>query len=371
MGRHAQSPRKHPQKDPLSPAPFPLTTTVGRHAPPARTKRRTRHAVALSAPRTAARKLPQSANLPQTSNPPQPCRLRANTRRKMCECGAASRAKAPCKHRLPGTTRTVGALKTTNPPQPCPAPAAVGVCLGRGWVGVCRVCRGCVGWVCQGSVSRVCRGCVAGVCRGCVGAGRGVSGVWRGCARLAGSSVPRGPRLPPPFPARGRFCVCPRRGLCAAASSSFPPAAVPGDFPFSASFPPSLTPREMQTHTRQTRRTSLLFAVAAPQHTQLQFSPPRKKHPPAPRGPSTRPGMDVGRPPRWVLARAAFASPVRRRLPGAFPRASRLRGAKAAPASAVHVAAYKSQMRVGRGTRATAASACVNGVVADAGLLGI
>lgn len=109
-------------------------------------------------------------------------------------------------------------------------------------------------------------------------------------------------------------------------------------------------------------------------HTQLQISPPRRKHPPAPRGPSTRPGMDVGRPPRCVRAQEAAVrsgAAALRPCPGGFPRPPRLRGAKAAPASAALVAAYKSRLRVGHATRATEASACVNGVVADAGLLAI
>ncbi len=78
---------------------------------------------------------------------------------------------------------------------------------------------GCVGRVCRSGVSVGCAagvsvGCVAGVCRargGCVagvsvGCAAGVSGVCQRCARLRGAcrrpegttSVPRGPRAPPP-----------------------------------------------------------------------------------------------------------------------------------------------------------------------------
>lgn len=232
-------------------------------------------------------------------------------------------------------------------------------------MGVCRVCRGCVGWVCRGRVGgwvcRVCRGCVGRVCRGRVA---GVSGVCRRGVRAAGwKQCAPGPATPPPPPARRSLLrvsstrVCsflfslgtsalhlrrvsptrvvrlplpadcprglplfprlaaavphPRELLCASPGTR---AAVPVGLLLLPLFPGDSTTRKI----KKTRKTGarLLFAVRAarrffirrrrpPHHTQLQFSPPRKKHPPDPRGPSTRPGMDAGRPPRCVRARQA------------------------------------------------------------------
>ena len=217
-------------------------------------------------------------------------------------------------------------------------------------MGVCRVRLGVSRVGCVRGVSAARAGCVAGVLRVCQGCVAGcVAGVGRVCR-----SVARGPRPPPlpsaPVPSRPRVFST---RVCALACRSrhtglrlplffFPPAAasdirVPRDsrrrpLGTSSSFPRGfketlvfawdcfLFSKKRKTHAR------LLFAVRAARrfyspspssaphatsrrpHTQLQFSPPRKKHPPAPRGPSTRPGMDAGRPPRCVRARQPSTS---------------------------------------------------------------
>lgn len=213
------------------------------------------------------------------------------------------------------------------------------------------MCRGRVAGVsgCVAGVWRVCWRGVSGVCRGvlagrvCVCPRRGLCSVPRGprlpppslaAARLDGSSGPRGPRPPPPSPGRSPLrvsstrvvpyfvCRFPRGPL---GTSSFPRlvsgrcfACVPRD--------PRCRPQGTSSFPRGIRQTQtrVFFATCAAHvafirrrrpphhtqrrpHTQLQFSPPRKKHPPAPRGPSTRPGMDVGRPPRCVRARETSA----------------------------------------------------------------
>lgn len=206
------------------------------------------------------------------------------------------------------------------------------------------MCRGCVGGACR--VCRVCQGCVGGV-----------------CARLDGSSAPRGPRLPPPDagPQLPLFSPCVLDAGCAPAA---PGRLSPGTSSFSASgrrrpSPPGVAlrvPRDsrcrplgtsssgispgIQRHARQTGDCFLFFpgdSQRDARHTRVwvspctphgafirrpprppspphrnanslpnsQISPPREKHPPDPRGPSTRPGMDAGRPPRCVRARQA------------------------------------------------------------------
>lgn len=277
---------------------------AGRHAPAVRSAR--------SAPSTPAElpsclsaKLPQAgrrADATQDSLSPVP---RANMQ---------NLHPSPVPHR-----RRVG----------CVGGAAGWVCAGWGWV--CRVCRGRVpgvSGVCWLGVSGECRRRVAGVSRACGGCVRGVSAA---CARGWMEAVCPGARDSPP-----------RRG--SAASSFFPrdervarlplPADCPRGLPLffrvctspgtRAAVPLGLLlplfPGDSKTRKIKDTQDSCfspcaphvaLFAVAvlavptAPHHTQLQFSPPRKKHPPDPRGPSTRPGMDAGRPPRCVRARQA------------------------------------------------------------------
>ena len=329
-----------------------------------------------------------------------------------CDPTHSRRAYGPSARKTPANLKPRSALSRTNPAQPCPAPAAVGVCLGRGWVGVCRVCRGCVGWVCHGSVSRACGGCVGGVSAGCVAGacrvwrGRVLLGCVRGLARVCAAGWKQcapGAAIPPPPLPRARaflrvsstrvvrrgflfFSACGRpRGLplfrvfSAVPHPSGVDRRVPRDSrcrPFGTSssfFPGDANTRKTDARLAFDVRAARRFYSPSPHRSarNSNLHPPRKKHPPAPRGPTTRPGMDVGRPPKWLRTREVAVRSGTACLSGGFPRPSRLHGAKAAPASAVHAAAYKSQVRVGRATRATAASACVNCVVADAGLLGI
>ena len=292
------------------------------------------------------------------------------------------------------------------------------------------MCRGRVPGV-SGGVWRVCRGCAAGVCRVCRGRVAGVCGPgWKQCAPgratppplLAPSPVLQLPLFPRDESRRRAL------RLLRVSSTRVVRLPLPADCPrglplfFRVWPPPSLTPGScsarpqglalpspwdlffllfspgIQRHAtaktrkikdtqdtraaafRRARRTSLLFATAVPTAPHRgtrnsNFHPPAKNTPPPlgdpAHGPEWMPGVHLGvcalgrRPPSCALGWSWPAA----RLPLGFPRRSRLRGAKAAPASAVHAAAYKSQVRVVRGTRATEASACVNGVVADAGLV--
>ena len=133
-----------------------------------------------------------------------------------------------------------------------------------------RVCRGCVGWVCRARVSAGCvkgvsaarAGCVAGVGRVCQGCVAGV------CARPDGSSVPRGPRLPPPLlpsaPVPSRLRVSSTRVSACVRSRGLLPlfrvfsaSASPGT---RAAVPLGLVPLFPGDSKTDARRTWLLFA---------------------------------------------------------------------------------------------------------------
>ena len=181
-------------------------------------------------------------------------------------------------------------------------------------MGVCRVCRGCVGWVCQGSVSRVCGGRVAGVSGVCR---RGVS---RACAGCAAGACWRGVSgVCPPLPARRGFLffsACGRpRGLPLFRVFSAVPH--PSGRPLGTSsscFPGACkdTQDRRASAFRRAPRTSLLFAVAVLRDTRnSNFHPPAKNTPPPlgdpPHGPEWMPGVHLGvcalgrRPPSCAL----------------------------------------------------------------------
>ena len=234
--------------------------------------------------------------------------------------------------------------------------------------GVCRVCCGCVRGVsagCVAGVGRVCRSVPRGP-RPPPPSPSPRAGV-SACVLDAGCA-PRLPlfRLRPSVPGDFLFSASGRRPSPLAAGSSFPPetgcgflfsaCGRPRGLPLFRVFSPSgrrpsppgvelRVPRDARrrplgtssslfpgdSNTRKTdarlvfdvRRARRFYSPSPsskfhrphrvlrdrrPHRTaQLQISPPRKKHPPAPRGPNTRPGMVSGRPPRCARAREASA----------------------------------------------------------------
>ena len=211
--------------------------------------------------------------------------------------------------------------------------------------------------------------------RGCAGAARSLRRV--SSTRLVRLPLPADcPRGLPLFP---RLAAAP--GSCSARPQGLALPS-PWDFFFFFPFSPGIQ-RHARSNTRKTGA-RLLFAVRAarrfysPSPSSVPSAPHRGTrdsnfHPPAQKNPP--PLGDPAHGPEWMSGVHLGACALGRRppscAPSGFPRPSRPHGAKAAPASAVHAAAYKSQVRVGRGTRATEPSACANGVVADAGLVPI
>ena len=161
--------------------------------------------------------VPHKASAPSTAEKRSAAqKLRANTR------SPVPRTKTVGRHAQSARSRPA------NLAQPCPSlsPVPHRRRAGCAWGAAGWVCAGC-GWVwrvgCGGSgVSAGCGGRVPGVSRACQGCVGGV------CARPDGSSVPRGPRSPPPGAVASSACVL-DAGLCAC-------LPVPADWAAASSF---------------------------------------------------------------------------------------------------------------------------------------